>query len=192
MCPVVRRTRKIKLRLDADLYSFDFALFWHLPRPHPRFRRIQSYFFANFFTKLSKGQSALRFLGFQVPAAQTIFMQTPRNLAPPFGFGLSRFDFAAIRRDRRRKAQTFFNGDLAKRAFFGIFEQESATLRADAYHRSFLRCGSSSGTRGMVARHYWFGQRGKRSKPIVAYKATHGAKVDSHFGERCVREVDLN
>ena len=78
-------------------------------------------------------------------SARAVLFQAPEDLHAPFwlrslgervcsnGYRLGNF---AIFRSR----------NVTERTAFGVVEQQGATLRADAYHWSVLRCGRSSGT----------------------------------------------
>jgi hypothetical protein len=83
-------------------------------------------------------QRRLRFVRQVAPAAGAIDLHAAGNLNTPVRFYL-------VCRDRR----VFFffgsrvKGCVTERAFNGVFEQKSATLRAFVYHQSVLRCGRS-------------------------------------------------
>ena len=89
--------------------------------------------------------------------------QSPGNFAAPFGLG----GFGSGIRSEGRVGSVAGNGlrgdthgdrlsvlatlderSVTEGAFLGVLEQEGATLRANLYHWSVLRCGSSSEERG--------------------------------------------
>jgi hypothetical protein len=85
-----------------------------------------------------EGQRWLRFVRQVAPAAGAIDLHAAGNLNTPV-----RLYFVC------RDGRVFFfcgsrvKGCVTERAFNGVFEQKSATLRAFVYHQSVLRCGRS-------------------------------------------------
>ena len=83
-------------------------------------------------------QRRLGFVGQVAPAAGAIDLHAAGNLDTPVRFYLG-----------CRDGRVFFfcgsrvKGCVTERAFNGVFEQKSATLRAFVYHQSVLRCGRS-------------------------------------------------
>ena len=110
----------------------------------------------------------MRVVRTQVTAARAILFKAPGNLEAPLR--LDCFARADCARDHRFENFAVFDGrNVTERTASGVIEQESATLRADAYHWSVLRCGGSSGTTEsyhdeIARRSVWFAD-------CVTYKA---------------------
>ena len=147
---IVRRTREIKFRLDADFHLLGLSGFLARARRRPLWRifahfviQIQSGVGGRGFPNL-KGKARLRIgkIGAQPTATRAILLQASRYFAAPFRLGaigeVSRADchgFVAF--------FVFSRGGTAERATLCVVEQESATLRAYVNHWSVLRCGNS-------------------------------------------------
>ncbi|MGA7636536.1 MAG: hypothetical protein WCB00_06380, partial [Candidatus Acidiferrales bacterium] len=101
------------------------------------------------------GQAGLGVVGARATAAHAIGFQAAGNFRPPFGFdgdGGVCGRFRASGYTYRDGLEGLIAGDdergVTESAFFGGLEQKRAALRANLYHWSVLRCGSSSdGTR---------------------------------------------
>jgi len=92
----------------------------------------------------SEGKAGLGVVGAKAAAARAVLLEAERDFAVPVGLGSIGGD--AHRTYARVGVIIFRLRNIAKGAGFRIVEQKGATLRADAYHWSILRCGGSSGT----------------------------------------------
>jgi hypothetical protein len=90
----------------------------------------------------------LGIVGAQVAAACAVLIEAPGDFEAPFGLRrIAGIGFARNCSYRLKNFVIFDGRDDAEGTTFCVIEQKGATLRADAYHWSVLRCGVSSGTR---------------------------------------------
>jgi hypothetical protein len=83
----------------------------------------------------------------QVTSTGAIQFQPPRDFHAPFR--LRSLGVRVCTNGYRLGNFAIFDGrNVTERTTFGVVEQQGATLRADAYHWSVLRCGRSSRTCG--------------------------------------------
>ncbi len=154
---VVRRTRKIKFRLDADFDVLGLRGFLARARRRPLWRA-----FAHFVIEIQSGAGERGFLkgkarlgigeiGAQPAATRAILFQASRYFGAPFRLGA----FVEISRADCHGFVGFFvfsRGEIAERATLCVIQQESATLRAYVNHWSVLRCGNSQWNSRIISR----------------------------------------
>ncbi|HTS12976.1 MAG TPA: hypothetical protein VMH00_12730 [Candidatus Limnocylindrales bacterium] len=149
----VERICEIQLRLDADLD----ALVLPLPRRWTR-TRPQADFFRLGLRLLVEWKAGLGIVRMKMAASRPVFLQAARDFSPPFGlfgFGLGRDPYSYSFGNLILFEMVLFELillvllgiDPAEGTLFRFIQQEGATLIADSYHWSVLRCGGSSGTR---------------------------------------------
>ena len=92
-------------------------------------------------------EAGLRVTGPRIAAARAVLLEAARDLRAPFGLGrIVGGAGSNCYRLRDFSVPAVLGGiDFAERTTLGVIQQKGATLRADAYHWSVLRCGSSSG-----------------------------------------------
>jgi len=94
--------------------------------------------------------------GASAAVACAILLEAARHFEPPFRLRVvTSAGFGRVIRpsdDRFQDFVVFFGGDGAERTILRVVEQKGATLRADAYHWSVLRCGNSQWNGEIIAR----------------------------------------
>jgi hypothetical protein len=163
MGAVVRRGGEVELGLDADFHALGVALAQRQARAGLGFGLRGCGFMVIIGARvgLAKRQAGLRIIVAEAAAADAILLEAARDFAAPVGLGGSgacgtggvrrASRFSRVFRGRTRAGgdgleEVVILGSFAgaERARIRVVEQQSATLRADAYHWSVLRCGSSS------------------------------------------------
>src|SRR5580698_5757775 len=162
MCPVVRETREVQLRLNIDLDAFILQFLLHRAllraRALPSVKLDLSDFVILFCQRRGsprERQPGLRIVRPRASAPHAICFQPARNFSPPFG--LSATDSIGLVVRGGRTVRNLWRGHtyacglgilaalgercVTEAAIFDVLEQEGAALPAYLYHWSVLRCG---------------------------------------------------
>lgn len=164
---VVRGGREIEFWLDADFDPFSlmgglcrsFARVLLLAQGQLPLVRVVEIEDGG---RLGERQAGLRVVAAEASVPRAVLLEAAGDFDAPFGLGgfggLAPFGAAPGKCARGYGFENFFvfgcpstalrafGGNFTKGAALAVVKQESATLRADVYHWSVLRCGGSSGT----------------------------------------------